>query len=426
MNEIRDLIIGIDFGKDYSQICYYDRKGEEPRSMSMKVGAEEYEAPTCVCWRTEQKDYTIGLEAVYFAREKGGEMVDNLYEICKKEDSVQISGRDVQPWELLAVFLRGMLKFLGVTDIVKNTKCLVITSPGFDDIQVNNMERACQSIGFDKKQYLLMDHGESFYYYSLTQKRETWNRSIGWYNFFEQDEVAFRQLTMDGSTRPVLVKLEDPKFIKLPHRTSDEKEKEKADQKRDEAFYGFIKDTLGSGLFSSIQITGYGFDTNWAKKSVGHLCMQRRKVYYGNNLFAKGACAAGKERTEDKNLKGYRYMSPALVLKDIGMEMRVMGAPAYYSLIEAGKNWYECKAGCELILDDTKELTFIVGTFGEKQKKKVVMGLPGLPERPNKTTRLSLSLAYVSQKQCRVTVKDLGFGDMFPSSGKVWDELVQW
>ena len=41
MNEIRDLIIGIDFGKTYSQICYYDRKAEEPRSVSMKVGAEE-------------------------------------------------------------------------------------------------------------------------------------------------------------------------------------------------------------------------------------------------------------------------------------------------------------------------------------------------------------------------------------------------
>ncbi len=27
-------------------------------------------------------------------------------------------------------------------------------------------------------------------------------------------------------------------------------------------------------------------------------------------------------------------MSPALVLKDIGMDMRVMGAPAYYPLIE--------------------------------------------------------------------------------------------
>ena len=31
MNEIRDLIIGIDIGKEYTQICYYDRKAEEAR-----------------------------------------------------------------------------------------------------------------------------------------------------------------------------------------------------------------------------------------------------------------------------------------------------------------------------------------------------------------------------------------------------------
>ena len=36
MNETRDLIIGIDFGKEYSQICYYDRKAEEPRSLPVK------------------------------------------------------------------------------------------------------------------------------------------------------------------------------------------------------------------------------------------------------------------------------------------------------------------------------------------------------------------------------------------------------
>ena len=41
MNEIRDLIVGIDFGKEYSQICYYDRKGDEARSLSMKAGGAE-------------------------------------------------------------------------------------------------------------------------------------------------------------------------------------------------------------------------------------------------------------------------------------------------------------------------------------------------------------------------------------------------
>ena len=30
MNEIRDIIVGLDFGRENSQICYYDRKGDEP------------------------------------------------------------------------------------------------------------------------------------------------------------------------------------------------------------------------------------------------------------------------------------------------------------------------------------------------------------------------------------------------------------
>ena len=88
MNEIRDLIVGIDFGKEYSQICYYDRKGDEARSLSMKAGGNQYEAPSCVCYRPEQKDYCVGLEAEYFAREKGGVMIDDVYGICEKKDFV--------------------------------------------------------------------------------------------------------------------------------------------------------------------------------------------------------------------------------------------------------------------------------------------------------------------------------------------------
>ena len=95
MNEIRDLIIGIDFGEKTSQICYYDRKAGEPRSVSMKIGSEEFEAPTCICKRTEQNDYTIGLEAVYFAREKGGIAIDNLYQVCQKEENVRIAGEEL-------------------------------------------------------------------------------------------------------------------------------------------------------------------------------------------------------------------------------------------------------------------------------------------------------------------------------------------
>lgn len=415
MNEIRDLIVGIDFGKEVSQICYYDRKGAEPRSISMKVGSSQYEAPTCLCRRIEQKDYCIGLEAEYFAREKGGILIDNFYVLCETEESVQIEGVSTEPWELLAQFLQGMLKFLGIAELVKNTKCIAVTTPELSRIQVRNFQKAFQSLGFSQGQYILLDYGESFYYYALTQKYETWNRSVGWYAF-TPDGAAFRKLSINGNTKPVLVKLSPEVTAELDRDGSV----------RDMEFCKFIDQTLKDELFSSIQITGEGFSQDWAQQSVKKLCHQKRKVFYGNNLFARGACAAGKERLEDRKLKNYRYLSDALVLADIGMEMRIMGSPTYYPLIEAGNNWYECKTSCELILDATEELIFIVSTFEKPEKIRVGMTLPGLPQRPNKTTRLYLELQYVSPKECQIFVKDLGFGEMFPSSGKTWKESVEW
>lgn len=415
MNEIRDLIIGIDIGKEYTQICYYDRKAEEARSLSMKVGASQFEAPGCICYRADHGDYCVGLEAEYFAREKGGIMIGNIYDIGRKEETIQVAGEERSPAELLACFLKGILKFLGIQDIVKNTRCLCITSPELNAQQVRNYQKACSLAGFPREKYMLMDYGESFYYYALGQKRETWNRSVGWYAF-AGDQVTFRKLTINGASRPVLVKLEDPVSTKL----------ETEDEIRDMEFYRFITRTLGKELFSSVQITGEGFDQQWAQQSVKILCHQGRKVFYGNNLFAKGACVAGKDRLEDKKLKGYRYLSDSLVVTDVGMDMRVMGSPAYYPLIEGGSNWYECSVSCELILDDTKELVFVVSLPEENEKKRVAMALDGLPERPNRTTRLSLTLKYVSSRDCEITVKDLGFGEMFPSSGKTWRELVRW
>ncbi len=415
MNETRDLIIGIDFGEKYSQICYFDRKAEEARSLPVKVGSSQYETPTCLCRREEQDDYSIGLEAEYFAREKGGILLDDLYKISRSRETIQVAGEKKEPWKLLAYFIRGMLKFLGIQEIIRNTKCLTITMETLDEVQVENLQKACSFLGLAPERFMLMDYEESFYYYVMTQKTETWNRSVGWYSF-AGNHVTFRKLTINSGSKPYLVRLEN-------RTETDLREKP---EERDEDFAGFIKETLGEDLYSSIQMNGEGFDQEWAQRSVKILCYQRRKVFFGNNLFAAGACSAGAEKYVLHKLKEYRYMSSSMVLTDVGMDMRVMGAPAYYPLIEAGSNWYECRATCELILDDAEELVFVVENMGDENKKRMAMALPELPKRPVKTTRLSVSLQYISQDQCRITVKDLGFGEMFPSSGKVWTETVHW
>ena len=157
MNETRDLIIGIDLRNDSSQLCYYDRNADEPRSLPVKVGSSQYEVPTCLCRRVEQKDYCIGIEAEYFAREKGGFLIEDLCGISQSRNTVQVAGEEMQPWEILAYFLEGMLKLTGVAEVNRNIRCLTVAMESLDDIQVENLQKAGKLLEIPESSFIIMD-----------------------------------------------------------------------------------------------------------------------------------------------------------------------------------------------------------------------------------------------------------------------------
>ncbi len=415
MNEIRDILIGIDFGKEQSQINYYDRKADEPLSVSMKAGTSQFEFPTCICKRMERGNWCFGREAEYFAREHDGFLVDQLYDILCKKDSVQVGDEELTPAGLMEIFLEEVIKMLGVSDLAGHIKCLVITTEVLTGVLVKNLQEACEGLGFVKGQYLLQDYQESFYYYTMYQKAEYNRRKVAWYDF-TADCVHYRCMSTSSMTKPALVTIGDDSETEI---SPDE-------NLRDLEFYQFIERTMGNDIFSSVYITGAGFQREWAEKSVVLLCKQQRKVFYGTNLYARGACYAAREIMEEHRLKSCLYISGDMVRQNIGMDMQVMGSPAFHLLLEAGSNWYETEAECELILDQCDTLVFTVSNILTREKQKISMALPGLANRPNKTTRLKLHISYQSVTECRITVRDLGFGELFPSSGRVWTEQITW
>ena len=50
--------------------------------------------------------------------------------------------------------------------------------------------------------------------------------------------------------------------------------------------------------------------------------------------------------------------------------------------------------------------------------------LMDFPERENKTTRLRITAKPVSDEKIKVTVKDLGFGDISRASEMHWEHLI--
>lgn len=414
MNEVRNIIVGFDLGEKVSQLCYYDRRAGEPVSLPMKVGTGQYTFPNCLSKKPGEEEWHFGLEVEYFVSQQEEIYLDNLYEICSRQKTVLVDGEERKAGELLGLFIANALRILGVPDPVKSISGLMITTPHLTREMVENVRDACWHMGFARNRCFLQNYEESFYYHTLYQKAEIWSRKVGLFTF-DQDQVSYSSLEIDRKTKPVQVQVKKGKSVSL-HTDPVE---------RDFDFYELIQESLGNEVFSSIFLVGDGFDKEWASRSVPLLCRHQRHVFYGNNLFAKGACYGAKEKVEERNLKGYLYTGSDLVRINVGMEMLVFGTPAYHSLISAGVNWYEAMGDCEILLDDTKELTFVVTDMENTRKDRYSMSLPNLPQRPPKATRLHLHLEFEAADRCRIDVEDMGFGEMYPSSGLVWHEMMK-
>lgn len=413
MNEIRNILIGFQFDRKRSQVCYYDRKAQEPVSISTKVGSTLYEFPTSLCKKTGKDEWHFGLEADYFGKMPGGIYIDKLYEIGQKEEPVIVDGTSYESWELLHIFFESALKMLGVQDITKSITGLVVTCEELKQPLVNNLKKALEQLKLKNGCVRIIDFEESFYYHTMYQKLELYVKKTALLTF-EGSRVAFQELNVNQKTRPSMVRISEKKYYDLKG----------IQEEWDDSFYQAISDYMGKDAYSSAFMIGTGFEQEWASNSLPFLAKHARRLYYGNNLFAKGACYAAKDHTEEKKLKEFLYMGKDLVQSNVGMEMILNGMKMYYPLVVAGVNWYDADKTCEFILDEKEELEFMVSPMEGGERKTYVMMLPNLPKRPNRTTRLRLQVKGVSAKQCHIIVTDMGFGEMHPSSGKQWAESM--
>ena len=298
MNETRNIIAGLEIGKSQSQICYYDRREKEPISVSVKAGSNQYLFPTQLSKKPGEEVWHYGIEAEYFARQEGEISLTGLLGIFGSTEEVSIDNSLRKPADLLAVYLKGCISLLGIAEPARQIKALMLTVPRLSADMVKNVYQAGESLGFSRGQIFLQDYDESFYYYVMNHRKDNWNRKIGWF-LFEENQVSFARLVTDNQKRPVTAVIEHGITAELPTDAIE----------RDENFYRLIERSCGTDTYSSIYIVGEGFDQEWAVRSTPLLCRNQRHVFYGNNLYVKGACYGAREKCEEGILKGHLYLA---------------------------------------------------------------------------------------------------------------------
>ena len=144
----------------------------------------------------------------------------------------------------------------------------------------------------------------------------------------------------------------------------------------------------------------------------------------GKNLFCKGACYAAAVRAGKVDWQ-YIYLGDSELKVNVSLKVRNMGKAEFYTLISAGDNWYETQGMCEVILAGTPEIDFWLQPPGTREAKVEKLKLLDLPERPDKATRLRITAKPVSDTKVWIQIRDLGFGELFKSSDKVWDYRME-
>ena len=408
MNEVRNLLVGLEVGKTVSRICFYDRTAKEPVPCAARTGTNLYAYPTVV---VRQKDeWHIGYEAEYLAGSGSARKLPSLFEMAENREVCSIGSETLTASDVLRVFISESLKMLGVHDVLRSVSGLALTTENLTPAVAVCFKEALKKLGIDRNRCFIQDEKESFYYYGYSQKPEICVRNMGLIRF-RGDQASFFSLTEMRNTKPFAAAVDYRGSVTLP----------KDPEKRDEEFEAAAEEWVSPGNYSGIFITGDGFGTEWADKSVRTLSRGGAHVFYSDSFFAEGACWSAVERLERKSLRNRIYMGPDLVRTSVGTDVSDAGRPLWYPLVRSGVNWYENESSCELVLDGSSEIVFTTVSMDGSARGKARLLLEGLEDRPPLAARVSLSAFCPDCRTCRITVKDMGFGEIFASTGRTWN-----
>ena len=171
-------------------------------------------------------------------------------------------------------------------------------------------------------------------------------------------------------------------------------------------------------------MTGKGFERqDWAGGFMRLIC-NRRKVFVEPCLFARGAAFKGADYTHQETSYPYVFICEGRLKAEVSLKVMRRGRENQLVVASYGDNWYESKSSMDLIVDGQKEIEFIISPLDSKKKKLVRIPLAGFPERPPKTTRIELKVAFTDEGTMTMSIRDKGFGELFPSSGAVVKQEV--
>lgn len=397
------LVIGLDLNDEYTQISCYGKE------ISWTI-------PTVICRKKEEEIWLTGEEAYAATLLGEGVIVDKLLKMVQKEGTSTIGGVCYTGALLLRIFLQQVLEYPLKEEGKKTVSQLVVTMQEMDARLTDTLMYCADAMGISRDRVHVISHTESFVYYVLSQKRELWSNQVGLFEL-AADRLCYYEMKVQRGMRRNMVQAEaqnqeeafDLDILNSPS----------GSKLADQILCSCGEKLLEKKLFSTVFLTGKGFERqDWATGFMKLAC-NRRRVFVENVLFSKGAAVKAGDYLAQGTEFPYVFVCEGRLKAEVALKVMRAGKEILLAVASYGDNWYESKSSLELILDDQKEIEFIISHLDSRKKRIVSVPLSGFPERPRRTTRIQMNIGFTDENTMAVVIRDKGFGELFPASDTV-------
>lgn len=408
---------------------------DELTDIAVNGDSQQDSVPTAVCKEKGRDSWLVGEEAYQTALKGKGSLVDKLVSLLRKDGTATIDGRCYSAEELLGYFFRELLQrqlaALAEAEAQEDEEAEAREIPAIAEITtlvlsvrkpepklLQCLKRVLQNLGIPE--VYVISHTESFVHFVLHQDRNIYNRTVGMFELGNQSLSYYELVVSRGSQRYVRAAAEaQEEAFNLDILNSPAGEKI-----ADRILTSLADRNLEGKAYSAVILSGKGFEsTEFAPDFMHNIC-QRRRVCIEPRLIAIGAALRAQAIAEQKP-EEYTILCDTRVLCDVSVEARKNEHEERILLAKSGEEWIGKESTEELILDDQNYVDFqVTALTGQKKPLQFRMLLEGFPERENRCTRIRIETAFLEQERLQVTVRDEGFGELFPKTdAMVTEEL---
>ena len=402
------LYIGIDLKEESAMLSYFHPGMERPATVSFVAGSSEYSLPLVVAKRHGIGQWVYGKDAERLAEAGQGTKAENLFRQALNKNRITVEGREYPAEDLFLLFIKKILSIPNKLDRERKLERLVFAVQTVTEECVRLLDRVRQELELSEEQFEDVDYKECFCFYHCNQEEKLQNHQAGLFDG-SSEKIVYYSLEKEKRTKPCVVTIKEQKLGIL---TDD----------KDAGFLAMAQQAFDKQLVSTVYFVGSAFDGGWMQESLKYICRGRR-AFLGKNLYSLGACFVAFQKKETE--REYVYLGDSEFKMNISLKVRKKQELEFYSLVTAGENWYLKEHSCEVILDgtDTVEL-WLQHPYGREAKIES-LELADLPKRPARTTRIRITVHLLGDTKAEIEMEDLGFGELFPSSEKVWKYTME-